>query len=181
VIGSGFSHFLLPMCFLVACTVEAQTTAPNKSDATKTIVERVQELEAQREIDKWTHDDLGQLTGYLSPTLDCNAGGFSFITMKNSGLSFLASCEKIEPYLEGFKITISIGNPYSMRFDQFSAAIGYGDTLYAAYTRKQSISSLAPLASGAWNTITATINQISAKDVRYIVLLDFEVKKALGK
>jgi len=44
----------------------------------------------------------------------------------NGALVFFAACTKIEPYLEGHKITISIGNPHAFNFSNVKGALSYG-------------------------------------------------------
>src|SRR5258708_23696899 len=48
--------------------------------------------------------------------LDCNTHNFDSFIMQSPKMLMFASCKNIEPYLEGHRLTIQIGNPYTFSF-----------------------------------------------------------------
>jgi hypothetical protein len=110
--------------------------------------------------------------------LDCDSGGYSESLPDNGHLLFLISCETVEPYLEGYRITLAIGNPHSVSFKNAKGTFGYGEELYEAVVKQKiSWSTTDQIRSGAWNRVQVTINPASAKDLRN-TYVRFEVETA---
>jgi hypothetical protein len=160
-------------CALAAVLLSAPMGSAQSVDPPKSQTERIKELETKVEtLQSWL-EVLNGYTGDRSVVLDCDAGKFSAIMPKSNTLVFLAACNKVEPYLEGYRITIAIGNPLSMAFSGVSGELGYGETAVKSFAQKQPFSTTAALRPGIWTPIQVTINPAAAKDVRVIRLTDF--------
>jgi hypothetical protein len=106
---------------------------------------------------------LENLLDSSSATLDCKGKGFSSFIMKTPKLQMFASCENVEPYLEGHKVTLKIGNPHSFSFGGISGELTYGKGYPYSTTE---ISFAGVLVSGAWTTLTVTISPSKPEDLR---------------
>ena len=98
-------------------------------------------------------------------TLDCKSTGFYSFVMKSPKLQMFASCENVEPYLEGHKITFKIGNPHSFSFGGISGELTYGKGY--PYSKTE-ISFAGVLVSGAWTTVTVTVSPSKPEDLRIL-------------
>jgi hypothetical protein len=56
--------------------------------------------------------------------VDPAGSGFSRIESNNG--SFMVSCKRVEPYLDGFKLVLEIGNPYLVTYSDFNLKCRYG-------------------------------------------------------
>ena len=83
--------------------------------------------------------------------------------MKAPKLQMFSSCENVEPYLEGHKITFKIGNPHSFSFGGISGEVTYGKGYPYSTTE---ISFAGVLVSGAWTTLTVIISPSKPEDLR---------------
>lgn len=104
--------------------------------------------------------------------IDCNTANYVQTLPTDGYLPFLVNCEKIEPYLEGFKITVNLGNPHSVRFTHVTGVIGHGEKSWDAWDKKNQVplNATGEIAPSSWNHIQVTINPVAAKDVRSIWL-----------
>lgn len=109
------------------------------------------------------------LTPGSYPTIDCNSSNYVEATPTNSHLAFPVACVKVEPYLEGFKITVAIGNPYSMRFGNVEGELFNGKDLATIDLDKGTAFTI-DLNSGDWNRATITLNPVSAAEVRLVMM-----------
>jgi hypothetical protein len=117
---------------------------------------------------------------YKGATLDCDSKQYTEFQLSNGTLVFLAACTNIEPYLEGFKVTVEVNNPYSVRFSNLSGTLGYGKTFEESLDRTVEVSTTAALAPGVWTPITVNVNPAKAEDLRFIEF-NLTVKMAGGK
>jgi hypothetical protein len=176
-IRSSFWKFSLLVCCLGACSASAQGV-PAKP---KTTDERITALEKQLEFANDWLRIISPLTGDRTAFIDCDSGKFSAVMPTSNTLVFLVSCSSITPYLEGYKISLNVGNPFAMQFSGVSGRLGYGDTPSAAYSESTGFSTTEPLQPGVWNSITVTINQVAAKNVRHIRIYDLAFTTAKGR
>jgi hypothetical protein len=172
----------VPLVALLAC-FPAVSIAQQQSEKPKTTTERLDKLEADVSVLGFRMGIVESAVAPIVASLDCADNSFAYITPKNSGLTFLVACSKVEPFLEGYRLTLSIGNPYSMHFDHFSAAVAYGETISDSLKADHSarVTSVSGLSPGIWNIVTVTISRVSAKDIRKLYLSDFEIKQAQGR
>jgi hypothetical protein len=76
------------------------------------------------------------------------------------------SCKNIEPYMEGHRLTVQIGNPHSFNFGGISGRVDYGNLL----EKSVELSYAGDLAAGRWTTITVVINPSKPEDLRLLWL-----------
>src|SRR5438552_13507398 len=106
---------LAALSLSVVSVANAQQVKPVPS-----LAERVEKLETVTKGLDWRVTEVDSRAGEFSARIHCDTGNFSQILAEQSTLTFLVVCEKIEPFLEGYRLTLAIGNPYSMRFTVFS-------------------------------------------------------------
>ena len=85
----------------------------------------------------------GRIPGRIV-SLDCSNGGYGEVMPTNSHLVFLVSCDKIEPYPEGFRI----GTPNAASLSEFKAVVFNGETTAQAYKQKTEFRSVEPVRAG---------------------------------
>jgi hypothetical protein len=93
---------------------------------------------------------------------------------------FLVSCRNVQPYLDGFKVTIRIGNPLNCSFDGFEVGTEWGPRYQgalkdgAAYAtwrsavRLQVFSFPDSLTKGHWNDVDLILAGTKPGDLGYI-------------
>lgn len=143
---------------------------PSTTPKPPSTAERLDQLESRIELLESWLTGVDERTPDRTAYLNCNTGGYSQLVPKSGHLVFLAACEKIEPFLEGFRLTIALGNPYSISYTSISGELGYGETFTKTYDQKLAFSVPQQIASGSWNRITVVIPRAAAKDVRSIRL-----------
>lgn len=102
--------------------------------------------------------------------LDCDTHKYNELLPLSGSLPLFASCRSIEPYLEGHKVTISIGNPHSFSFYDIKGTIKYGMNLIDSIENSAEANFTQPLAAGSWTTVVVTVNPSKAEEMRYIAL-----------
>lgn len=163
----------LTCCCLLSSNIVAQTPTPAVA---KTLAERLKELEERVDLQQEWLTSLNALTGDRSVVLDCSGGTSLPIMPKTQTFEFLAICAAVDPYLEGYRIKVRIGNLQSMEFYGLEGDLGYGETLGKTYPQHVHFSTTDDLLPGVWTVIQVTINPAAAKDVRVIRLYGLTTK-----
>jgi len=170
-------HFLAALSALLMagpCTpVEAQPAPPKGQRAPaeqRSVTDRLADLEQQLATLRSRVNTLSRRIGYDLASLDCNSKKYVEFRFEDSHLIFFASCKAIEPYLEGHKVQISIGNPHSFNFSNVKGNLGYGKTIVGAADQKVEISLTESIRAGSWHTITVIVNPSKAEDMRELIL-----------
>lgn len=101
---------------------------------------------------------------------------------------FLVSCQDVRPYLDGYKVTLHVGNPLGVRFVGFKITARWGprytgaDNDYESYGRwiaglKVKVFSFTDaLEVGRWNEVELVLTETTANQIGYIqVSLDTNV------
>jgi hypothetical protein len=104
---------------------------------------------------------------------------------------FLVSCEDIQPYLDGYRVKLQIGNPYAVTFSgcQILAKWGakfdpqkmtYDDWQKGLKTKNFALTS--DLRPATWNRVTITITPATPSDLKYfsVGLKTDSVKMSVG-
>lgn len=130
----------------------------------------VRELEKKLESIEARLSSLQGRVSYRLAALDCNSGKYDEFLLDAGNLTFFAACKKIEPYLEGHRVTISVGNPYAFTFRNIKGKLGYGKDFSTALVNEVDINTQEPLRAGSWNTIVITVNPSKPEEMRSILL-----------
>jgi hypothetical protein len=153
--------------FLLFASSEAalpQITAGTAQSVTiKKLETRIESLESQIAL-------VLARTPLKNAFLDCNSPGFTEFSFETSYLIYLASCAKIEPYLEGHKVTIEIGNPYTVTLSNISGTLGYGKNIMDTLRQSVPVSTTESIAAGSWTRLTVIVNPSTPEDLRAISL-----------
>lgn len=105
---------------------------------------------------------------------DCDDGDYFAIQPSNNTFDFIVRCDKIEPHLEGYRLTLAFSNPNGLVFHGINGTLGYGATPSVAFATRQPFSATSTFQQGKWVDVVITINPASAKDVRQL-RLEFSV------
>ena len=109
-------------------------------------------------------------TPHRYASLDCNSGKYDEFLFSSGTLVFLASCTKIEPYLEGHRVTLSIGNPHSFNFSNVKGKLSYGKDWADALERQVEVSMTDSVRAASWTSITVIVNPSKTEQMRYLGL-----------
>ena len=94
----------------------------------------------------------------------------------NSGFFFI-SCEDVQPYLDGYKLILNIGNPLYVKYDGFKLSIKYGRQFdfktmnYGNWEGSLKITEKAftdELLPATWNKIEMVLAPAKPEEMRYI-------------
>ncbi len=165
------------MSFVVACLFLQEPTAPQP----KTQLERLIAAE----------ESLAMLTNWMvenddrfpqrARTLDCSTGDYREVAPGPAHLPLFVACDKIEPYLEGYRITLKVGNPLAMTMLGLSGEIAHGETFAAAIKTSVRFDTTSELTPGSWTTILVNLNPASVKDVRHIRVKNLKAGAMRGR
>lgn len=137
----------------------------------KTATERLEESERQIGLLWQTLLGLEERTPGRSAKLDCDSARYAELLPGTGYTVFAAACERIEPYMEGYRVMISLGNPHSAKITNVKGNLIYGESIGSLKKAEWSIGD--DLAAGSWKRFTVTVNPAQAKDMR-LIFLDFE-------
>lgn len=155
---------LIGVLSLSGTKVAAQTTPKNPTVSTTHETERrLKALEFQVR-------SLQSRVAYRSATLDCNTGKYDEFLFETGALVFFAACTKIEPYLEGHRITVSVGNPHAFSFSNVKGALNYGKDWVDSLEKKVDVSITDAIRGASWTTVVMIVNPSKAEDMRYLSL-----------
>jgi len=116
-------------------------------------------------------------------SVDCSAGSYEEIKAINSFLVFFVACENIESYDDGYRATITIGNPHSFGFTRVKGVLSYGESLATALVNERQrvqFTAGTDLRPGTWIHIQVPIAAAELKDVGKIIV-QFEISGAMGR
>ncbi|HLX94547.1 MAG TPA: hypothetical protein VKU37_02260 [Verrucomicrobiae bacterium] len=107
----------------------------------------------------------------------------SYQPIDTSLMPLLVSVEDLTPYLDGYKVKIQIGNPYSMEFNGLHISCKWGiplkynsntvTTNYTEYVSSQKTKEYdqpEALYSGQWNTVELTIIPATAEEIQNVTI-----------
>jgi hypothetical protein len=149
-----------------------QKTQPAQSD-------RIAELERLVKALQSRINTMDQKLAYPFASLDCNSKKYVEFRLENSRLVFFAICKGVEPYLEGHKVLLSVGNPHAFNFSGVKGKLGYGKTVKEALYQEVEISTTETLRAGSWHSLTVIVNPSKAEDMR-ILVLELTAETAIG-
>lgn len=138
---------------------------PSVSQRLETLQQKVDSLESL------VNSILEESPNHLSK-LDCDTHKFAELAPLGSNLILLASCDNVEPYLEGHRVTLSVGNPYAVDLGDVAGSLLYGETLLDAFKKGQSVdvSLVEVLRSGSWTRFQVIVNPSKPSQLRSVAL-----------
>jgi len=154
---------LLFLLVLTACqespstgSQPANTPSPKPSATDKrlsALEEKVTYLELQQGAGQWIH-------------LDCTKPDFGRL-LTDIG-TFLVSCEDATPHLGGFKLTLSIGNPWAVTYKGLDVTLTWSDNLFDPPDKlhRSTISLTQDFPPGTWTTAQVVIAPASVNQLR---------------
>ncbi len=174
---------LFVLCLAVLAWTPAVSNAQERQGAPRSSDQRLTDAETEIQA-LWqsyyvvVRDDLPNTKG----ALDCGGAHYEEIKATNSFLVFFVACERLEPYLDGYRATIAIGNPHTFAFNRVGGTLSYGENIAAALVKESQripFSSANELRPGTWTRIQVPLERTLAKDLTKIVV-QVEVSKITG-
>jgi|SRR5665213_1831783 len=91
------------------------------------------------------------------------------VRLDSSGLILLVSIEHVEPYLDGYKIVLSIGNPSSAKLSGYdlTSSWSYDE---ARYRKKRSDTFTGTLEPGTWTKTELILPETSGSELRFVAI-----------
>jgi len=167
-------------CALCSCRDEEAHTRISRLEADSSSTQ-----EALRFLlDKKSEDSENEYT-----IVDITGNGFA--AAKSNNGTFLISCKGAEPYLDGHKLALKIGNPYFMTYSGFTVKARFGrrppDVPGSASADQKTewriryeqwekalkeidVSSIDELAPGAWTNVELILSPSKPEEVGYLSL-----------
>ncbi len=172
---------LVPALVLsLAPFTSAQKKPPQSQPAAP---DRITELEKQigilREQIRILRSAITNLMPSRTAYLDCNSKKYVELRFAEGALVFFAACVNVEPYLEGHKVHLRIGNPHSFDFSDLKGRLHYGKTFEDAFNQEVEVSPTETLRGGTWLLVTVIINPSKPEDLRE-VWLELDATSAIG-
>jgi hypothetical protein len=104
-------------------------------------------------------------------TIDPRQTGYQRID--SEPLPLLISAEKLESYLDGYRLELKIGNPYRMTLHgctidyQWNKApdFTHADDIYRGSLKSNEVALAVSLKEGCWNSVTLTVCPASAEEI----------------
>ena len=158
-------HLTFMFLWIGAIVCNSAIAEDKKADITptRTLESRVRLLEARL-------SSLEARVPSKFASLDCISGKYDEFMLQSNNLVFFASCKKIEPYLEGYKVTIQVGNPHAFNFSNVKGELGHGEDLFNAFSNKSEITTSEIIRAGTWQELTVIVNPSTAKQMRSLIL-----------
>lgn len=154
---------------LIGCGNKTPSNSAGNEDLSKQVAElqrKVWRLEVEKDLYSTANFDPTDSKGY--GRVDANIG------------TFLVTLDNVEPYLDGQKVTLKIGNPNNMRFIGFKVKATWGmrfpDTklqgddwtkayeAYNASTKEKEITFTETLQPGAWNKVSFVVSPANGNE-----------------
>ncbi|HWZ95029.1 MAG TPA: hypothetical protein VNW30_07530 [Opitutaceae bacterium] len=106
-----------------------------------------------------------EIDGGKPASLSATTKGFELA--KTEYGSFLISLVNVEPYLDGFRVTLSIGNPLDADISDGTISINYGTSSTDAHNSvSQTIEQ--PIAGGHWTEVVIMVAPAKAEQLNYL-------------
>jgi len=130
----GIVSLVISSIFLCSCRdddantkisqLETELTAQREAQAKFVAWVASRDQQVNKQITYMADEVYKKFFGENYAVIDPNGQGFAKIE-SNNGM-FLASCKAAEPYLDGHKLTLNIGNPYYMKYSGFTMKVRFG-------------------------------------------------------
>jgi hypothetical protein len=97
--------------------------------------------------------------------------GYAYLSFYESGYSIVStdignliiSLEDIEPYLNGYNIKLSVGNPLDLTFNGLTFSVNCSESYFFDESNEYSTSTSDKIYSGTWNTVILSVPNINEK------------------
>jgi hypothetical protein len=161
------------LALLFFATPSFSQIAPQKPPS---INERVEQLEKRVNAPQQRVSDISLRAVSTFVTLDCDSHRFVELRPNESHFLLFASCNNVEPYLEGHRVTIRVGNPYAIPVTRITGKLWFGENLYQSVANNRNVEIPMPdgLHAASWNTFVVNVNPSKATDLRN-VMVEFDL------
>ena len=188
-------RFSLPIIVLVLCTSshlmaqQAGQTVSSSSEQTKaiaglkkqveTLTAKVAALESQKESMLYR---IFMLESSQNREIELDLSSRQYQRLDSSNGMFLVSVQNAATYLDGYKVTLDIGNTSAARFKGFTLKVKWGKKYdyanfdaasYARWSKEmqtKDISFAEELRPGAWNRVEVILSSTAADQLGYFVV-----------
>lgn len=156
---------------LLALLLAAQAGKSSEAPASPlSLASRIAALE--KALEKERLERVFHATFFEHRELDCVSHGTTIIQEKNGLLGFYVGCDNIEPYLEGYRVRLRIGNPYAAEFGNTSLMLFHGKDVEESFRDSNQVKVDIPnrLPAGSWVPIVITVSRAKVEQMRHLAL-----------
>ncbi len=175
------------LAVLVAGCSQGEAEGPQHSAAIESRLNNLEEQVAQLRSD-WEEDSAGTVDliyehhkHEVDSSLHVNCDDSNFSWLQSDSLLFPVSCSRAEPYLDGYKLRLYIGNPYSATFtdvklDVTWGAMGFlemsllGEEAPKVKSRSKTVSFSESLRPGTWNELPLVLSPANADEASRVTI-----------
>jgi hypothetical protein len=159
-----------PNHFAIAVILWLSLASPaSQASEGRPLQEQIDKLRGEVEVLNFNVEYLRKGTAAELVRVDCYSKRFDELRLASSPMFVLVSCSKAESYLEGHRIVLEIGNPYSFNLLGASGLLKYGRTMNDASATTKQLSGITLLA-GRSTTVEAIVPAATAEHLRFVLL-----------
>lgn len=139
--------------------------SPSQLSATTKLAELEKRLDALENRNAELSVEVNQ---YRSALLDCGKPGYRRLDT-NIG-TLLVTCEDVQPFLDGFKLKLHLGNPSLLRYSGFEVHAKWMENMWDEVLEPEAVKSRTvslpdELLPGTWSTVSIVIEPATAKEL----------------
>jgi hypothetical protein len=146
---------------LLLLTLLAVTACSQPDDKLKVLEEKITAAEERiEELDVRLLLAEAELQEGKEVPIDCTNP--SYVRIESNNGTFLVVCEEAEPYLDGFRLNLLIGNPSTLRYHGVDLQLSWHRSRLARAFKPEEIKKVTrsisePLIPGSWNRLSVVI------------------------
>jgi hypothetical protein len=150
----------------------SQSPTGDLNDRLKALETRVAKLETSVAIYKYMIDE--KQTKQDTVQLDASSRGYQRLDTEDS--TFLISLDDASKYLDGYRITLDIGNPSNAKYSNAKVTVRWGRAIkstdsydeWQKSTHQKEVALTEDLVPGAWNTVTVDLVPCASDELGYL-------------
>ncbi len=133
------------------------------------LLTKTKEIESQLDRLSWDFDLIQQLlkTPMYQKGLFDTSSLEGYVRVDSNHGIFFVSLIDIQPYLNGYKLILNIGNPSYVTYRGFDLTVEWGEFLLSE-TKQRKETYTKDLYPGSWNKIEFNISPVEAEELNYI-------------
>ena len=168
-------------CALLALVGCSKKTTPENAKSTnllQKLQKDVTDLQGQMMDNALAHYELeSKINAFKEASIDPTQKGYCRLDSNNG--TFLLSCEKVQPYLDGYQVSLLVGNPYAVSFVGFKLAVTWGPEwnsktqqypAWQANLHKKEIEFADELRAASWNRVKLILTPATPSELAYLVV-----------
>lgn len=171
-------EFTLILLFLSGGCTQPPQPADTKSGDVKTLHQQIEEVKnkldnLEKQTTRLRFELDAEKTKYDSIVIDPSSKGY--LRLDSSTGSFLVSLRDVQPYADGYKLKLNIGNPTSATYSGFALDVKWNKSFEKFSSQdwdnaqhEKTFKFAEKLMPGSWNTVFLTLSPAQKEELEYI-------------